>query len=142
MTLKTIFVLLIAVVLLVAAGCNSNEPPQPNEVKPSELAWVKIAGNGSFPEGDCEERGTKNSIIMLESKYCSHCKKTKPDFLEACKEKGVEPIILDLAEKEGINQLDTYKIQVAFTPTFIFGCDYFTGAKSKEEYLKYIDELL
>ena len=79
---------------------------------------------------------------MLESKYCGHCKATIPDFKDACAEKGVEPIILDLSVDEQRVQMMSYGISIQFTPTFIFGCDYFVGVKTKQEYSDSLDKFL
>ncbi len=140
MTVKTISVLMAVVVLLVTAGCNSNDPEQqiePNHIT-EEPSTVIIAAEGAFDTEDCLKRGLGNNLIMIESKYCGHCKDTKPDFMAACNETGIEPVIIDISEPEGLAQVNLYRVEARFTPTFIFGCNYFIGSKSKEEYVDLI----
>ena len=48
----------------------------------------------------------------------------------------------DVSIKDQEMQMKSYGIQVQFTPTFIFGCEYFIGVKSKEEYLLLLDKYL
>ena len=78
---------------------------------------------------------------MLESKYCGHCKETMPDFKEACDEKGITPIILDISIDEQKLQMESYGIDIRFTPTFILDCEYFVGVKSKEEYVQFLESI-
>ena len=78
---------------------------------------------------------------MLESKYCGHCRETLPLFEEACEEQGVIPEILDLSVKEDQERMYSLGIQVQYTPTFIFGCNYYVGVKTKEKYLNYINQI-
>ena len=79
---------------------------------------------------------------MVVSEYCGHCKATMPLFKEASSEKAVEITILDGSIDEQRKQIEDYGISIRYTPTFIFGCDYYIGAKSKEEYLKMFDKFL
>lgn len=117
--------------LLLIPGCSNNE----EEV-------ITISKDGSFDAKDCKNRGLNDKVIMLESKFCGHCKATLPNFKEACDEKGVEPIILDLSENEQRIQMLSYGVTIQFTPTFIFGCDYVIGVRNKQEYLELLDKFL
>jgi len=103
---------------------------------------VKLGNEGSFTAEQCLERGFNDKVIMFESKYCGHCRKTLPDFIVACEEHDVTPIILDLSEDYDIAQFETYDIELVGTPTFIFGCDYIVGVKDKEAYSSYLDAFL
>ncbi|MFH1425787.1 MAG: thioredoxin family protein [archaeon] len=104
-------------------------------------ALIVISADGSFTEEQCLDRGFENKVIMLESKYCGHCRETKPVFLEACNGGGVEPIVLDISERKDRAEMDSYGVEIRYTPTFIFGCDYYVGVQSGENYKNYIDEL-
>jgi len=102
---------------------------------------MTITNDGIFNMTECIQRRLVDQFIMIESKYCSHCKDTLPVFIEACKESGVEPVILDLTIHEHREQMESYGIEVQYTPTFILGCEYFIGTKSKEDYIKMIDKV-
>lgn len=121
------------------SGNNSSESSQSVD---AGLEVVTIKTEGSFAPKECEQRGLEDKVFMLESKYCPHCKASLPDFKDACAEKGVEPIVLDLSVAEHREQMLSHGITIAYTPTFVFGCDYFIGARSKEFYLQALDKFL
>jgi len=100
-----------------------------------------IISDGEFSNSECLQKGIKDSIVMIESKYCGHCKATKPIFIEACKNSNVEPEILDISIEKHRDKMKSYGIEVQYTPTFIIGCKYFIGAKNKTEYIKLIGEI-
>ena len=132
---KSIMIVIFLLLILVFSfGCKKQEP--------SELEIITISGTGSFEIKECDERGLSDKIIMVGSKYCPHCLETKPDFIEVCEAKGIEPEIFDLAEEDDRNKMNSYGFEVQFTPTFIYGCEYHVGAKTKEEYLKFCEEFL
>ncbi len=133
--MKLIKIILIILLLIFILGCEK-------EQHPTEFETITITEPGFFEKEVCEERELDDKVIMIESKYCSHCKDTLPIFKEACKEKDIEPIILDLAEEEHRNKLESYGIEVHFTPTFIFGCEYHIGSKTKEEYINLCEKFL
>ena len=61
--------------------------------------------------------------------------------MEACEETGIEPIVLDLSVSEDMAKLESFGVRVQFTPTFLFGCKHYIGAKStKEEYIDLLNE--
>ncbi len=127
-------VILIGILMIVALfGCG--EPD-------NGLEKITISAPGAFDQETCEERGFTDKVIMIESKYCTHCEETKPDFIEICEAKGITPEILDMAEAEHRDTLEKYGIEVQFTPTFIFGCEYHVGVKNKEEYLDLCEQFL
>lgn len=129
----------IVVILLMIAGCDSTATGNVVSEK-DKFDVITIGKAGSFSSEDCVQRKLEDKIIMIESKYCGHCKQTLPVFEGACKEKGVEPIILDISVPEQRKQMESYGINVMYTPTFIFGCDYFVGSRSKEDYLSLLEE--
>ncbi len=121
---------------------NNNSGNSNSQSGDSELEIITIKTDGSFTQEECEKRALDDKVFMLESAYCPHCKETLPDFKEACAEKGVEPIILDLSIAEHRGQMLSHGITIAYTPTFVFGCDYFIGGRSKEFYLQAMDKFL
>ncbi len=125
---NTAILLIIILILSFILGCEKD---------PAKFETITISQPGFFELEVCEERGLNDKVIMIGSKYCGHCVETKPIFIEASEEKGIESIILDLAEEEHRNQLKTYGIEVQFTPTFIYGCEYYVGAYTKEQYLNF-----
>ena len=102
---------------------------------------ITISNEGVINSTDCFERNLTRKVIMLESKYCAHCEETLPDFKAACNENNIEPVILDLSKEEDREQMESYRINIQFTPTFIFNCEYFVGAKSKLEYVKLLENM-
>ena len=131
--MKPTKVALIILLLIFTVGC---------EKEPKEFETITIAGPGFFETEICEERGLDDKVIMIGSKYCGHCEKTKPDFIETCEKKEIKPIILDLAEEEHREKLKSFGIEVHYTPTFIYGCKYYVGERTKKEYLKLCEEFL
>jgi len=100
----------------------------------------EINKDGTFSESQCKIHNPEYEVIMFESKYCSHCQETLPVFKEAALARGITPVILDLAEAEQRTRMqEEYNIIVQYTPTFLFGCDYVTGAKTQEEYNQLLD---
>ncbi|OIO63210.1 hypothetical protein COT48_03245 [Candidatus Woesearchaeota archaeon CG08_land_8_20_14_0_20_47_9] len=114
------------------------EPAPPNE--PVEI--ITLTKEGRLSQGDCMKRKLNDKVIMLESMFCGHCKATMPDFISACEGKGIEPIVLDIADNEVRSEMKSYGVQAQLTPTFIFGCHIVLGAQSKETYLRLCDEFL
>ncbi len=134
---KIILISLGIIASLLLAGCNS-EPSNSDDLNTS----VRLGGDDSFTIEQCEARGFTDKVIMLESKYCSHCQKTMPEFISACEDYNVTPIILDLSINSHIAQLESYNIELVGTPTFIFGCDYIVGARDKKTYSNKLDDFL
>jgi len=128
---------LITILSIMLVGCTTSPPvsDDPNDI-------VKLGGDSSFTKEQCEARGFTDKVIMLESKYCSHCQQTMPDFISACNEHNVTPIILDLSIVNHGKQLESYNLEIVGTPTFIFGCDYIVGARNKETYSNKLDDFL
>jgi len=122
--------------LLFLAGCKTNEM-----INSRTLNTYTIKSAGSFSIEECKARNLSDKVMMIESKYCGHCKATLPDFKDACEEKGMTPIILDVSNDDQRKEMLSHSISIQYTPTFIFGCKYFIGVKSKETYLQLLDEL-
>lgn len=120
--------------LLLFASCTSQDTTT-NDV-------FAITSAGTFSESQCDIHNPDYEVVMLESKYCGHCQATMPIFLEACEEKGITPVVLDLAEQEDAKQAkEKYQVSVQYTPTFLFGCDYVIGAQpTKEDYLQLLEQ--
>ena len=113
------------------------------ECVPGPDERIFISDSGSFKMKDCQARCLTDKVIMLKSSLCSHCTDTEPDFLAACKERGITPLILDLTHSDDFLFLDSLGIDIIGTPVFIFGCDYYFGSMdSKEDYLELIDIFL
>lgn len=100
-----------------------------------------ISEDGTFAFDACQTHGLGNSVIMVESEYCGHCKETRDDFQAACDEKGVDCQFWDIAETDGLKQLEDRNLMVRYTPTILYGCSYRVGADSKDGYLKNIEML-
>ncbi|MBU0760796.1 MAG: thioredoxin family protein [Nanoarchaeota archaeon] len=129
-TIGTVAVLIILAALILVLVNKPN-----NEI-------ITISSDGAFTNEECQSRGLTDKVIMLESKYCGYCQETKPIFLKACESKAITPEILDLSEPENFAQLEDYKINILYTPTFLIGCNYYVSAKTEEQYLSYLDEFL
>ena len=63
---------LICIFLVLITGCSNQESN-----------FITLDKDGSFDSKDCKNRGLTDKVIMLESKYCGHCKTTLPLFKEA-----------------------------------------------------------
>ncbi|MBU0666862.1 MAG: thioredoxin domain-containing protein [Nanoarchaeota archaeon] len=127
---KRLIVLLLLLFVLVLTSCNNND------------SLFTINSEGSFSQDVCIQKGLVEDVLMIESQYCSHCEATLPDFVEACAEKGVNSTILDVSVDEQRERMESYGVTISYTPTFIFGCDYYVGAKTKDEYLSMLDKYL
>jgi hypothetical protein len=113
------------------------------ECVPSSCERTFISESGTFEAQDCQARCLTDKVIMLKSSLCRHCTDTEPDFLAACEEHGVTPLILDLTHPDDFLFLDSLGIDIIGTPVFIIGCDYYVGSMdSKEDYLEVIDIFL
>ena len=133
---KKLLIILIFIIIILLLWCQK----QGNSLQTQNntLETFTILNDGEFNPAECSQRGLDGLIIMLESEYCGHCKTTLPDFQEACEESGVTPIILDVSITEHRDQMKSYGLEIQYTPTFIFNCKYFVGAKTKEKYLNLI----
>lgn len=129
--------------VMLLSSCSSPEPiPNNNSDNQTDpLRIITIDDSGSFTQKECLARNLTGKIIMLESAYCSACQHTMPEFVEACNEKGVTPEILDLSKPGDREKMEQYNLQVKYTPTFIFGCDYYIGAVSKQDYINRINKM-
>lgn len=141
MNMRKIAVIVSLLLLTIVFGCGNQDFTGQVVLNP-DIQVIVISEDGYFNQDECVQRGIKDSVFMLESKYCGHCKKTLPIFKEACDEKGINPIILDLSNDEQRKQMEESGISVLYTPTFIFGCDYYVGVGSKEKYLELLDNFL
>tara|TARA_Y100000310_G_scaffold345282_1_gene463393 strand:+ start:4964 stop:5341 length:378 start_codon:yes stop_codon:yes gene_type:complete len=115
---KVILVLL----LLVLVGCQS--VPEGD---------ILIDSDGSLSEAECSIRGLEGKYVMIGSAFCSHCVDTKPVFEADCEETGVDCVSIDTSTTEGWELLESYDLSVLYTPTFVFDCEYFIGAR--EDYV-------
>ena len=140
---KLIVLFNIWLIIILMTGCTNQIKDQQESLEEirGDNDLFMISSNGNFSISDCADKGLNNEFIMLESKYCGHCKSTLPDFKEACVEKVINPIILDISNESQRSQMESYGINIQFTPTFIFDCNYYVGAKSSEEYLQLLDKL-
>ncbi len=131
--------------VILLCGCQNsnlnNNNTNNNTNNNATLTTFIIKEDGTFSSDECTRRGLTGMAIMFESKYCGYCKATLPYFQQACQTEGIEPIILDLSIPEHRAKMESYGLDIWFTPTFVFGCDYFIGARSEEDYLKVLKKL-
>ncbi len=128
--LKYSLIVLILIIIAVSLFFILNTPAEPN----ASLSKITITKEGEFSSEECSARNLEDKVNMLESRYCSACKSTLPTFKKVCSEKDISPQILDLSVSEDYEKANELGIQVAYTPTFIFGCKYYIGAKSEAQY--------
>jgi len=146
---KTISIAFVLIILFISA-CSGIDDQKTKDTKgnetdslvseKTEIPPLTLSSDGVLSEDDCSNRELQDMIIMIETKYCSHCKKTLPIFREACEENGIDPIVLDLSIDDNMDMMKSFGIDVRYTPTFIFGCHYYVGSKTKEEYNELIGE--
>ena len=136
--------LIVGLILVILCGCQKQSDEITGEVVKStlEIEQVTLTEDGSFSLEECKKRELNNKVLMLESKYCGHCKAALPVFNEACNEKGIIPLILDVSEDEQRKQMEKFGLNIMYTPTLVFGCDYYIGARQKQEYLQILDKFL
>ncbi len=131
-----ILISLLMVTSLTLSGCVDSNSMQGNSTSDDK---VTISSQGTLDPEFCKEKGLNDKVIMIESRYCGHCQTTKPKFLDACDEKGIEPVVIDVSVQEDQDLMESYGIQTRYTPTFLFGCDHYVGAMDKQTYLSLID---
>ncbi|NOR84723.1 hypothetical protein GQ473_01255 [archaeon] len=137
---KNIILWFSIVLVLFLAGCvskpsvYSSTGDELNQTQ-EQFELFTITKDGSFQLDECKSRGLENKVIMFKSKYCGHCAATLPIFLEVCREMGVEPTILDMTVNEDKDEIKSHGLEIMYAPTFVFGCDYTVGAKTKEKYI-------
>ena len=139
----TLRLIILAILCISLYACNPATPPDtPDNPDSPALPTLTISEDGVIPEQECIERGLKGKFIMIESKYCGHCQATLPLFQDACSDISIEPVILDISEKEQRKQMEAFGVDVRFTPTFIFDCKYYVGGKSKEECIDLLSQCI
>lgn len=137
--ISKVIVFILLLILIFAFGCKKEEQKEQESL---EFDIIRISEPGIFEIEECKKRDLEDKIIMIGSKYCGHCEKTKPDFIEACTTKDITHEVLDLAKKEDREKLKKYGLEVIYTPTFIFDCEYHIGTKTKKEYLNLCNKFL
>jgi thiol-disulfide isomerase/thioredoxin len=131
--------ILFNIIALVLLGCGCS---QTSSEVPSTTGVITLDSNIEIPSESCIERGLSDKIIMLESKYCGHCKIAEPILKEIGQEKGLNLEFLDVSKKEDMAVMESYGINIKYTPTLIAGCFVYIGSKSKEEYAQIIDKFI
>ena len=102
---------------------------------------IKLDKDQKINEPTCSERNLNGKIIQFESKFCGHCATVKPILERLAQEKNIEIIFLDISKEEDRQIMESYKIEILFTPTLIANCNVVVGAKSKEFYENLLNEL-
>ncbi|MGM5480468.1 MAG: thioredoxin domain-containing protein [Nanobdellota archaeon] len=134
------FFTMILMSMLIVSGCSSNSNTDLQQDNSNDMTGkVVITKDGSFSSQECEERNFSNKVIMLESEYCGHCKAAKPYVKDALEQQNMTGKFIDVATKEGQERLDELGLQIQYTPTFIFGCEYSVGGKTETQY--YVDKI-
>lgn len=129
---------LLSLILFLITSCN-NSSSNGYSLDKGRLVLDK---EGTIPQNQCDQRNLNNTIIVLESKYCSACKEALPKIKEAAKELGAEVTFLDLAENIDMDKADKFGVLPYYTPTMIANCKVTIGGKTKIEYTKIITEFL
>ena len=134
---------LIAVCFL--CGCSDQDDSISDDVVIVDnvsFEMISIQGDGSFGVDECKLRGVEDKVVMITSKYCGACKRTLPEFLEACDEMGVEPMVLDITIDSDKGMIMSFGVEAHVTPTFLFGCNYYIGSVPKEVYTERLENFL
>lgn len=121
--------------LILLAGCGQ-------ESSTPSVKTITLDSETSIPTESCKERGLGDKVIMLESEYCGHCKIAEPILKEIAQEKGLVFEFLDVSKKEDRAVMESYGVDIRYTPTLLAGCSVYIGSKSKEEYLQIIDDFI
>jgi len=143
MKTTTLAIILGIILILLLSGCQQVQ--KTDKIANDSVMRTDtflIENSGHFSKEDCLKHGFGDEVIMIESRYCPHCQETKPKFIEACKELGIEPSILDVVKTEDVNTIKKHGIEVKYTPTFIIGCDYYVGEKTQQEYTTLLEKFV
>ena len=97
---------------------------------------------GTISTTFCEQRNLNNTILVLESKYCSACRIALPKIKKISQELNLEVIYLDLSEDKDSKKMDTFGVLPYYTPTMVVDCQVYVGGKTEEEYRKMMQEFL
>jgi len=128
---KIIFILLV-LLLVSAASCQ----------KEKDNSTIVLDKDKVIDKNICIEKNLDNKIIQLESKFCGHCATVKPILENLAKENNVEITFLDSSDEQDREIIDSYNLQVLFTPTLIIDCKVVVGGQSEETYKDLIKEFL
>ncbi len=132
--------ILFNIIALVLLGCGCSQTI--SEGPPSTTGVITLDSNIEIPSESCIERGLSDKVIMLGSEYCGHCKVAEPILKEIGQEKGLDLEFLDVSKKEDMAVMESYGINIKYTPTLIAGCVVHIGSKSKEEYTQIINKFI
>ncbi len=138
--MKKILIISLLIGLMVLAGCSSNLPGNTGN-QDVVLQKFKIASNGRLPDSFCDANGLEGKVVMIESKYCSHCQENLPVFKKVAGEHSVDVEILDLAVKEDYDKLSSYNLEVQYTPTYLYDCNFYVGSQTEESFNELFNSL-
>ena len=117
--------------LLFIVGCNTHAQISGSTVY-DQLDTYTIKTEGEIPQAS--ERGLDGKILMLESKYCSHCKTAIPILQEISEENDLDITILDVSVDEQRAEMEGYGLDIIYTPTLVIDGYAYIGARDKQGY--------
>lgn len=135
---KNILIMFSMLLLILLAGCSQES----KDTSSTAIKKITLASETNIPDESCEQMGLSDKVIMLESEYCGHCKIAEPILKEIEQEKGLDFEFLDVSNKEDRAVMESYGVDIRYTPTLLAGCSVYIGSKSKEEYQQIIDDFV
>ena len=138
-----VYVVVLIFASFLMSGCDTDGSlPVNNSSDDLPLETFAVKEDGSFSSEECEARGLGSEVIMFSSKYCGHCMETLPVFMEACEELGIEPLVLYITDKDDREIVDSYGIEIHYTPTFFFLFKYYIVTEPKFVYLSRVNDFV
>jgi len=141
---KLFFLFIILYISIISCSGKKKKtvkPPvekSPVEHTASITEKFEISGEMAIPF--CMERSLKEKIIFVISKYCPHCRRSRPILEKVINDNKLSKyyVFLDLANEKDRDKLDSFGITVIYTPTLIINCSSYIGSKPEKKYLELV----
>jgi thiol-disulfide isomerase/thioredoxin len=137
-------VVLLAAALMLISGCTAdggnqnqtgNQTPGPT---PVPVQPVILSDGVKLVDGQCSSRGIEGSVVVFYSTGCPACAQAVPVLEEISAENPEREfrflnLVSDRDEIDGLGLIPTH------IPTVIISCSVYVGARTKEQYLSYME---
>ena len=137
--IKYISIIIIALILIVVLFSIFTTDKQ--NTNNTEIKSFLISDNGPIPKDICINNNLSNKIIVIESKYCSHCKNMIKETINPIeKETDYKFNLYDVSEPDKAQEIKNMGLSILGTPTTIVNCNAFIGEINKEDMLQILAE--
>ncbi len=131
---KSIKIIVSVLLALIMVPAMALEPPSPK--LPVEYI------NSDKNIANCKERGLEHRILLITSRYCSHCKeaiKKLTPLISQCKLTN-NLQVLDVINKNDAEALAKLAMVISGVPVLIINCKAYVGTKGTEQYKDLLKE--